>query len=107
VAKRKPVLIGCPQYRKLVRGNYSCDESGRYLFGSNGRFVLKLICCGQDGGRCMQTLCALHRFNRRGSSTWFPGQVLAMRERPGGRSAQPRPKRRSASSIPGATDVLA
>ena len=109
VAKRKPVLIGCPQYRELVRGSYECDESGRYMLGAEGQFVLRLVRCGQRGGRCMETLCALHRFNKGGGATWYPSEVLAMREPSVGRS---RPtgsiaKVRRSARARGGMDVLA
>ncbi len=87
--RRKPILIGCPQYRKLVRGTCGCDESGRHRLRGDGRLGLHAIECGQDGGRCMQTLCALHRFNRKGPASWYPSEVLAMRDPPAGR----RPRR--------------
>ena len=88
MAKRKPVLIGCPQYRELVRGSYECDESGAYMLGADGQFVLRLVSCGQRGGRCVETLCALHRFNKGGGATWYPSEVLAMRESSSGRSGE-------------------
>jgi hypothetical protein len=80
-AKRKPILIGCPQYLRLVRGTYACDEHGRYALGRGGEFLLERARCDQLGGRCMQTLCALHRYNRRGPTTWYPYRLLAMRQR--------------------------
>ena len=75
--KRKAILIPCPQYGRLVRGSCACDEEGRYRRGPEGEFILDLIRCDQFGGRCMETLCALHRHNRRGPGTWFPGRILA------------------------------
>jgi len=94
VAKYKPILIGCPQYTRLIRGSYECDDRGRYLLAPDGTFALPRVRCGQYGGRCMQTLCVLHRFNRRGSGSWFPSQILAMDEaEPKRRSTrQPRPQ---------------
>jgi hypothetical protein len=87
----KPILIGCPQHRKLVRGRYECDEQGAYRAGPDGKFILAHARCDQDGGRCMQTLCVLHRFNRRGGSSWYPSQVLAMPSGPrkGRKTASP------------------
>jgi hypothetical protein len=78
--KRKPIQIGCPQYRVLVGGTYECDEHGRYLRGPDGDFVLPRVQCGQYGGKCMQTLCVLHRFNRGGTGSWYPSGVFALRE---------------------------
>jgi len=78
--ERKPVLIGCPQYRVLVRGTCQCDEHGRYLRAADGEFPLQAVRCGQYDGRCTQTLCALHRFNRRGPGSWFPVGIWALRE---------------------------
>ena len=70
--RTKPILIGCPQHNLLVRGQYDCDETGQYLLAANGGFEMDRVTCGQWGGRCMQTLCALHRYNRRGRGTWLP-----------------------------------
>ena len=80
--RRKPILIGCPQYRTLVRGTCRCDEHGRYLRRADGSFDLRDVRCGQYGGRCMQTLCVLHRFNRGGAGSWYPGTLLPLREPP-------------------------
>lgn len=106
MAASKPILIACPQHGKLVRGTYGCDRSGRYRLGPGGRFVLGLVRCGQDGGRCMQTLCALHRYNRGGPSAWYPGRILAAPDR----KAPARSPRRGAAPSrvghDGATDVV-
>ncbi len=75
--RTKPIWIGCPQYRRHVRGRYACDEHGRYRLGPGGGFLLEWTRCEQLGGRCMQTLCALHRHNRRGPGTWYPDRLLA------------------------------
>jgi hypothetical protein len=105
MATWKPILIGCPQHRKLVRGRYECDEEGSYRLGADGAFVLARARCDQEGGRCMQTLCVLHRYNRRGGGSWYPAQILAM---PRG----PRRKRRTSRTPPAAdghsqaTDLL-
>jgi hypothetical protein len=77
MAKRKKILIGCPQYRRLVSGTYACDEAGRYRLLPDGTFDVAGMQCDQLGGRCMQTLCVLHRFNRRGPDSWYPSEVLA------------------------------
>jgi len=84
VETHKPIWIGCPQYGRRVRGTYDCDEAGRYRLGPGGGFVLEHTRCGQDAGRCAQTLCALHRYNRRGPGTWYPSHI----------QAAPGPKRR-------------
>lgn len=76
--KRQPILIGCPQCRRLVSGTYRCDDRGRYALGPNGEFVLDRARCGQDAGRCAQTLCVLHRFNRRVAGSWYPTGIWAL-----------------------------
>lgn len=81
MAEYKPILIACPQYGRLVRGTYACDPSGSYLLGRDGTFILKLVRCGQCGGQCAATLCALHRYNLGGNGTWFPGHILAAPKR--------------------------
>jgi hypothetical protein len=81
MAKTKPILIACPQHMEYVRGTYECDKAGRYRLGPSGQFDLARARCGQDGGRCMQTLCALHRYNRRGPGSWYPTEIRAMPER--------------------------
>ena len=78
--RRKPIWIVCPQHRRRVRGWYEADPHGRFRYTPDGGYLLDYVRCGHDGGRCMQTLCALHRFNRRGPLTWFPERVLAMRD---------------------------
>lgn len=88
---RKPIWLICPQHLKRVRGSYECDEAGRYRLGLEGQFLLKYAACEQDGGRCIQTLCVLHRYNRRGPASWYPERILAMRE----------PKRRKAKQPAG------
>ncbi len=97
MAQYKPILIACPQYGRLVRGSYACDERGQYLLGPDGTFLLKLVHCGQNGGRCMSTLCALHRYNCGGNGTWFPGHILAARPR---RRRTPRPARTPVQALP-------
>ena len=92
MAKHKPILIGCPQYHKLVRGKYECGDDGRYLLAPDGTFALQRVMCGQYGGRCMQTLCALHRFNRRHAATWFPSEILAADDPAPARTRKPAPK---------------
>ncbi len=78
--RRKSILIGCPQHQRLVRGTYACDDAGRYALGPDGQFLLDRVECDQLGGRCMQTLCILHRYNRRGPASWYPYRILAARE---------------------------
>jgi hypothetical protein len=80
--KQKAIQIGCPQYRVLVPGTYERDEHGRYVRAVDGQFLLPRVRCGQYGGKCMQTLCVLHRFNRGGSGSWYPSGVYALRETP-------------------------
>ena len=80
MARRKLILIGCPQYRVLVRGTCACDEEGRYLRAADGEFLLHHIRCDQRGGRCMQTLCVLHRYNRRSTGSWYPSGIWAMND---------------------------
>ncbi|MHC4718267.1 MAG: hypothetical protein ACYS5V_14940 [Planctomycetota bacterium] len=80
MARRKRILIGCPQYRVLVTGTYACDGQGRYLLAEDGTFALHHAQCDHYGGRCMQTLCVLHRYNKRGPGSWYPERVLAAPE---------------------------
>jgi hypothetical protein len=96
MAKHKPILIGCPQHRRLIRGSYECDGDGRYRLGPDGAFVLQRVRCGHNGGRCMQTLCVLHRFNQGGAASWYPSQILALDE-------PPTPRRRRRPSPPPAS----
>jgi len=86
----------------MVHGRYDCDETGRYLLGPDGEFLLAHTHCDQYAGRCMQTLCVLHRHNRGGPKSWFPEKIVAA-EKPSP------PKRRPARKPPaarGATDLL-
>ncbi len=80
MARTKPIQIGCPQYHVLVRGSYECDEDGSCPLGPKGEFLLHRVRCEQYGGRCMQTLCVLHRHNRRGAGSWYPTGVWALRD---------------------------
>ncbi len=96
MAKRKSILILCPEHSVLVGGDYECDERGQYRLGAQGEFVLRRVECSQYGGRCAQTLCALHRYNRGGPLTWFPERILAApgsgpRKHAAPRPAPPRP----------------
>ncbi|MDP6546010.1 MAG: hypothetical protein QGH60_18675 [Phycisphaerae bacterium] len=77
----KTIEIACPHQRKIIQALYPCRGDGRYLCRADGTFDLELVECGQDHGRCAETLCALHRFNRRGAGTWYPDQIRAMPER--------------------------
>ena len=83
MSRYRPILVGCPQYRVFVRGSYECDENGQYILAADGSFALSRARCGHYGGRCMQTLCALHRYNRRGKGSWFPQTILARMEKAG------------------------
>ncbi|MFP4140228.1 MAG: hypothetical protein ACOCZU_05520 [Planctomycetota bacterium] len=74
----KPIVIACPEHNQLVRGTYHCDEHGRFLRGRDGGFLIRLLRCSQLNGRCAQTLCALHRHNRRGPHTWVPDRIFCM-----------------------------
>jgi len=94
MAKRRPILIGCPQYQKLVRGTYDSGPDGRFLLDPDGSFLVERTQCAHNGGRCAQTLCVLHRYNRRGDSSWFPSRIIAAPEpkprpnvRPGGQAS--------------------
>ena len=78
--KTKIIEIACPHQRRVIKGFYPCGPDGRYLLTAGGVFNLDLVECSQDEGRCAETLCALHRFNRRGPGTWYPDEVRAMRE---------------------------
>jgi len=87
----KPIQIACPHYQRLVRGEYECDSRGRYYLGPRGTFLLHRVRCGHLGGRCAQTLCALHRHNRGGARTWFPENVVPLpqaQRAPAGRRAR-------------------
>ena len=107
MAKRKKIQIGCPQYRRLVSGTYACDASGRYRLLPDGTFDIGLVQCDQRGGRCAQTLCVLHRFNRGGPESWYPSQVLAAPEPGSGRSPPRRGAGRRRKATDGGLDVLA
>ena len=100
-------MIGCPQYQRLVSGNYECDEAGEYLLGADGSFVLDRAECEHWGGRCMQTLCVLHRHSRRGPKSWFPSQVVAAppRRRRGAKGGSA--GNAGGRSSPGDLDILA
>jgi hypothetical protein len=87
--KRKPILIACPEHLRFVAGTYECDESGRYKLDADGGFALTRARCGQDAGRCAQTLCALHRYNRKGPGSWYPVDIRALSE--GEPKTQPKP----------------
>jgi len=86
MSRHRSILIGCPQYHCIVHGSYDCDEQGNYLLGPGGEFILAHATCGHRGGKCAQTLCALHRHNRAGQGSWFPSGIWAMRQ---GRAAPP------------------
>jgi hypothetical protein len=82
MASTRPILIACPQYHTLVRGQYACDAAGCYLLGPGGSFLLERASCDQRGGRCSQSLCVLHRYNRQGSGSWFPEKIIPAPARP-------------------------
>lgn len=71
-------MIGCPQYQRLVSGSYECDSAGEYLLAPDGAFSLDRATCNHNEGKCMQTLCVLHRHSRRGERSWFPSKVVAL-----------------------------
>lgn len=73
MARPQQIFILCPQYNRLVRGTYAAPVP----LGASGHYSLEHVICGHQGGRCMQTLCVLHRYNRRGPGSWYPQQVLA------------------------------
>ena len=77
MARQRPIQIGCPNYQKLVPGTYDCADSGDYLLSGDGSFLVERAHCGHYGGRCMQTLCVLHRHNRGGPRSWFPSRIFA------------------------------
>ena len=80
MSQYKPILIGCPQYQRFVRGTYECDETGKYLRTADGNFSLEQTKCGHCGGRCAQTLCVLHRHNRLSDRSWHPYSVLPVQK---------------------------
>ena len=86
----KPILIACPQYRVAVRGTYILDGDRSCPLTGGGEYMLRRVRCSQYAGRCMQTLCALHRYNRRGKGSWYPEIILALPDR-----GPKRPSRRS------------
>jgi len=86
-SRRQPIFIICPQHLKQVRGWYESGSDGKFRYAADGGYVLDYVRCSQDGGRCMQTLCVLHRYNRRGPASWYPEKILAVRPR--GRRGSP------------------
>lgn len=80
--RMKSIEIACPHQRRVVKASYPCRPDGRYALASNGAFNMELIRCSHDDGRCAETLCALHRYNRRGPGTWYPDSIRAMPEKP-------------------------
>ena len=101
VRKTRPILIGCPQHQRLVRGTYACGRDGRFLLADDGSFVVERVCCGHDGGRCAQTLCVLHRYNRRRSASWYPSRILAAPEpkTPPKPTSHPAPRKQSDTDL--------
>ena len=78
--KIKTVEIACPHQGKIIKALYPCGPDGQYLCRGDGSFDVELVRCSQDEGRCAETLCALHRFNRRGPGTWYPDRIRTMRD---------------------------
>ncbi|MBT3199043.1 MAG: hypothetical protein HN350_03915 [Phycisphaerales bacterium] len=78
--RKKIIEIACPHQQREIRGLYPCSPDGQYIMLPDGAFNLTLIECSQDHGRCAETLCALHRFNRLGPGTWYPDTLRAVRE---------------------------
>jgi len=100
MTRRKPIQIACPQYQRLVRGEYDCDTAGSYHLGPGGAFLLERAHCGHLGGRCMRTLCVLHRHNRGTASSWFPKKIVPM---PPARAARSRRGRDDRSAQDGSS----
>ncbi len=100
--RARPVWIACPQHGRLVRGRYACEADGSVPTAPDGTLRLDRTRCDQDGGRCAETLCALHRFNRGGPATWYPGRVLLARD-----EAAPCDLKRRAAPCPKPEDGLA
>ncbi len=73
---REQILIGCPRYKVYVTGSYECDEAGEFLLRQDGTFDISRAKCGQLGGKCNETLCFLHRYNKRRPGTWYPTEIL-------------------------------
>jgi len=99
--KTRPILIGCPQYQRMVRGTYACGPDGRFLLSADGSFAVARVRCAHDGGRCAQTLCVLHRYNRRGGSSWYPSRILAAPQpnAPPKRARRPAPRKKSDTDL--------
>ena len=98
-----PIHILCPQYHALVRGHYACDAGGRALLGPGGEYLLDHARCRHNGGRCPQTLCVLHRYNRRGPGSWFPEKIVPAPAAGPAQADGPEPSsRRSRSARPAA-----
>jgi hypothetical protein len=89
MAETRPILIGCPHYKRFVRGEYEIDAAGEYVLGPDGSFLLGRTRCGHNAGRCTQTLCVLHRHCRRGPTSWFPERIRPYPE--GRRRRKPAP----------------
>ncbi len=78
--KARSIQIACPEHNRVVRGSYLPGPDGRFFYAADGGFLLQQVRCNQCNGRCAQTLCALHRYNRRGPSTWYPDRIYALPE---------------------------
>ena len=105
MAKRRPILIGCPNYQVLVPGTYECGPDGQYLLSPEGSFLVERARCGHRGGRCAQTLCVLHRLNRGGKGSWHPSRLVAPPRRSKRRRGPPASGKTS-SEAPGGLDLL-
>lgn len=77
-SRSRPIFIACPALRRVVRGSCAADSAGKCLCAPDGSFPLGAVSCNQDNGRCGETLCALHRYNRRGHGTWYPDRVWTL-----------------------------
>ena len=88
MTKSRQILIECPHYQKMVRGTYETGPDGQYLVADDGSFILDRAACSHNGGVCAQSLCVLHRYNRRGDGSWHPTRLVPTgrpkrRQRPG------------------------
>lgn len=102
MARSKPIMIACPQYRIAVRGNYRCEADGSCPMGPDANYILDRVSCSQHAGRCMQTLCALHRYNNRGPGSWYPEIIFALPDKSSGHSRR-QSIRGSGPTPPGST----
>lgn len=106
MADYKPIQIACPQLHKVVRGRYPADANGGFMARSSDMLDLDLVECSQDNGRCMETLCALHRYNRRGPGTWYPDKVMIMPQRNRAQQRSSQTPHTSGGGLDSTTDLL-